>query len=156
MTVKSISQNQQQTRVKEAQKLIRSLEIPSQGWLQTMRKALGMSGAELARKLKVSRSLIAQAERNEKSSTVTIKTLTDMAQAMGCELKYAIVPADGQSAEDLIKAQAFKKARAIAARTQEHMKLEGQDLHKPALELQIKLLAERLVLQMPADFWSDN
>ena len=61
-----------------------NLTLPPEGWLRTMRKALGMSGAQLARRMGVSRALISQAESNEVSGNVTMKTMQTMAQAMGC------------------------------------------------------------------------
>jgi len=43
-----------------------------------------------------------------------------MAEAMGCRLVYAIVPANG-SVDDLILLQARKKARALVTQAGTHM-----------------------------------
>lgn len=156
MTVKLTSRQQQQQIVDQAsQRFVKFIE-PRVGWLRTIRKALGISGAELARKLGVTRALISQAERNEPLGSITLKSMETMAAAMGCKIVYAIIPTDDRSTSDLIYAQAEKKARAIAARTHEHMVLENQSLFKADLDRQIRNLAERLVVQMPADFWSDK
>jgi transcriptional regulator with XRE-family HTH domain len=61
-----------------------------------MRKALGMSGAQLARKMGVSRALVSQAESNEVSGNVTMKTMQTMAEAMGCRFVYAVLPPKGK------------------------------------------------------------
>ena len=131
------------------------LALPSEGWLRTMRKALGMSGAQLARKRGVTRALISQAESNEVSGSATIKTMQKMAEAMGCRFVYAVLPPKGKETEDVIFVQAMKKARAIAERTDEHMALEGQSLSNAELENQIKRLAQRLAIEMASDFWND-
>jgi predicted DNA-binding mobile mystery protein A len=156
MSVSYIARSQNQSKVYEAQNKIGVIEVPAQGWLKTIRAALGLSGAELARKIGVSRSQIAQSEANEQSGTVTINTMIALAKAMGCEFKYAIVPAQGKTVNDLILAQALKRARVLGLRTQQHMVLEHQGLREEALDLQINQLAERLMLEMPSDFWSDN
>ena len=132
------------------------LILPSEGWLRTMRKALGMSGAQLARKLGVTRALISQAESNEASGGVTLKTMQKMAEAMGCRFVYAVLPLKGKETEDVIFAQAMKKARTIVERTDMHMALENQSLSKAVLEKQIKQLAQRLVIEMASDFWNDK
>jgi predicted DNA-binding mobile mystery protein A len=132
------------------------LAFPPEGWLRTMRKALGMSGAQLARKIGVTRALISQAENNEVHGNVTLKTMQTMAEAMGCRFVYAVLPPKGKETEDVIFAQAMKKARAIAERTNEHMALEGQSLFKATLENQIERLAQRLAVEMASDFWNDK
>lgn len=127
---------------------------PSEGWLRTMRKALGMSGAQLARKMDVTRALISQAESNEVSGSVTIKTMQKMAEAMGCRFVYAVLPPKGKETEDVIFAQAMKKARAIAERTDGHMALENQSLTETEREKQLNRLAQRLAIEMASDFWN--
>ena len=124
--------------------------------MRTMRKALGMTGAQLARKMGVTRALISQAEGNEVSGSINLKSLQKTAEAMGCRFVYAILPPQGKSAEDVIFAQAMKKARTIASRTDIHMELEGQSLFKDDLERQIKHLAQRLAFDMAPGFWDDK
>lgn len=153
--------NIQNTIIQQYQRLIdrasfsgSDLDLPPEGWLRTMRKALGMSGAQLARKMGVTRALISQAENNEVHGNVTLKTMQTMAEAMGCRFVYAVLPPKGKETEDVIFAQAMKKARAIAERTNEHMALEGQSLFKATLENQIERLAQRLAVEMASDFWN--
>lgn len=155
MSVKDVSRRNYQRQLDNARTKIRDVKIPKEGWLAASRKALGMSGAELARKLNLSRSNVKQAENNELTGSATIATLNSLAEAMGCKLVYAIVPPDGQTIEQLIFTQAMKKARAIAEKTHEHMELEGQALFKATLDYQIEQLAKRIQLEMPTDFWSN-
>jgi predicted DNA-binding mobile mystery protein A len=112
-----------------------------------------MSGAQLARKMGVTPALISQAECNEVSGSVTLKTMQEMAEAMGCRFVCAILPPKGKETEDVILTQTMKKARAISERTDERMALEGQSLSSAELEKQIKRLAQRLAIEMKSDFW---
>ena len=156
MNVQNAILQQYQRFVDRASLSSADLSHPSEGWLRTMRKALGMSGAQLARKMGVTRALISQAESNEVSGSVTMKTMQTMAEAMGCRFVYAVLPPAKKETEDVIFAQAMKKARAIAERTDEHMVLEGQNLSKATLENQIERLAHRLAVEMAPDFWNDK
>ena len=79
-----------------------------------------------------------------------------MVEAMGCRFVYAVLPPKGKETEDVIFAQAMKKARAIAERTDEHMALEGQSLSLDELEKQIKRLAQRFSIEMRSDFWDEG
>ena len=73
----------------------RRVHRPSGGWLRTVRKALGLSAAAMARDLKVSPSAVFQMERAEWKDTITLRRLEDAARAMSCQLVYAIVPYQG-------------------------------------------------------------
>src|SRR3989338_3583809 len=125
------------------------LPMPPEGWLRTMRKALGMSGAQLARRLGVSRAQIAQSEKNELSGAITLRTLQNMAEAMGGRVVYAIVPHDG--IETLLKMQAKDKARQLMSRVDTHMALESQLLDSERHQFEMGRLEQELLKEMPAN-----
>ena len=156
MNVQNTILQQYQRFVDHASLSSADLTLPPEGWLRTMRKALGMSGAQLARKIGVTRARIAQAETAEASGGVTLKTMQTMAEAMGCRFVYAVLPPKGKETDDVIFAQAMKKARAIAERTDEHMALENQRLSEGEREKQLNRLAQRLAIEMATDFWNDK
>lgn len=128
-----------------------NIQKPSEGWLAMLRKALGMSGAQVAARTGVSRNAVYQAERNERDGVITIKQMQKLAEAMGGRFVYAIVP-DG-SVEDVIRAQAQRKAEALIRRASAHMALEKQSLSNAQTKLRIEELAAELVRDMPPDFW---
>ncbi len=70
------------------------------GWLRGVRQALGMRVAEVAGRLKTGTSEVYRLEVSEARETITLKKLRAAAEAMGCELVYALVPARG-TLEDL-------------------------------------------------------
>src|SRR5271155_1176603 len=118
MTVKTIVRQQCQ-RIVDSTTNCAGLRTPPEGWLQTVRKALGMSGAQLAKKMRVTRARVAQAEHAELDGGVTLKSMKAFAEAMGCRFVYAVVPP--KRIEDLITAQARKKAEALVSTASEHM-----------------------------------
>ena len=127
---------------------------PSEGWIATTRTALGMSAAQLARRLGVTRARVSQAEQAELSGGVTLKTMQSMAEAMRCRFVYAIVPKDG-CIEDAIKAQAHRKALALVNKASIHMALERQALPAAKNKKEVERIAGELIRTMPTDFWAD-
>jgi len=128
--------------------------LPKEGWLRTVRTALGMSGTQLAKKLGVTKARISKAEQDEPHGSVTLKTMHSMADAMDCKFVYAIVPK--QNVEDVIKERAIEKARAQVKATSTHMALEAQSLSKEQLEFEIERIAAQIIDKMPSDFWKDE
>jgi predicted DNA-binding mobile mystery protein A len=128
-----------------------AVQRPSEGWLATIRKALGMSGAQVAMRMNVSRNAIYQAESKERDGAITINQMHKLAEAMGGRFVYAIIP-EG-SIEDVIRAQARRKAEARICRASAHMALEKQSLPSAQTKQRIEELADELVRDMPPDFW---
>lgn len=71
---------------------IKSYSHNQQGWLKTARKALFLSADTVASKLKVARSAYSKYEESEEKGVITLTTLARAAEAMNCELVYAIRP----------------------------------------------------------------
>ena len=128
--------------------------LPKEGWLRTVRTALGMSGTQLANKLGVTKARISKAEQDEPHGSVTLKTVQSMAEAMDCRFVYAIVPK--RNVEDVIKERAIEKARAQVKAASIHMALEAQSLSKEQLEFEIERIAAQIIDKMPSDFWNDE
>lgn len=77
----------------EADQLVRPfLNVPSEnyGWLKRTREALFLSRESVALKLQISRQAYSQGEENERKMRLEI--LLTYAEAMDCELVYAIRP----------------------------------------------------------------
>jgi predicted DNA-binding mobile mystery protein A len=154
MTVKKVARQQYQAIVDRAASHARTLQVPSEGWLRTVRKALGMSGAQLAKKMSVTRARVAHAENAELSGGVTLKSMQAAAEAMGCRFVYAIVPP--QRIQNIIIAQARKKAMAVVGTASKHMALESQTLSDDQIAQEIARLTRDIAHEMPSDFWSDK
>lgn len=128
--------------------------LPTEGWLRTVRTALGMSGTQLAKKLGVTKARVSKAEQDEPHGSVTLKTMQTMAEAMDCKFVYAIVPK--QNVEKVIKERAIEKARVQVKAASTHMALEAQSLNKDQLEFEIDRIAAQIMDKMPSDFWNDE
>jgi len=152
--MKAVLQQQYRGLVEGATASLAGLKAPSEGWLRTVRKALGISGAELARKMGVTRARVSQAEHAELTGGVTLKSMQATAEAMGCRFVYAIIPPG--RIEDVIMAQARKKALAIVGTASQHMALENQALPNDRIAQEVERLTREIAQEMPSDFWREN
>ena len=98
---------------------------PAKGWARAIREAIGVSAGELSRISGTHRSLPLQLERAEAAGSITLKSLSNLANALDCDLVYALVPRAGSMQaliENRARAQATKRVLAV-----EHtMALEDQ------------------------------
>src|ERR1035441_9133718 len=74
---------------------------PTNGLLRAVRHALHIPVAEIAEKMGVNRSIIFDLEAREPKNTITLKSMSRMAEAMDCKVLYGIVPIEGKTLEDL-------------------------------------------------------
>lgn len=151
MNVKETARKQYVRIVDSAAQQLSGLQKPTEGWLATFRKALGMSGAHLAARMDLSRNAVYQAERNERDGAITLNQMHKLAEAMGARFVYAVVP-DG-SVDDIVRAQAWRKAEARVRRASAHMALESQSISNQQARQRIKELADELARDRPRDFW---
>src|SRR6266567_3571094 len=70
------------------------LRPPVRGWIKAIREALGMSSAQLAKRLKIKQPTVTAMEQSELKGTIQLATLRRIAAAMNCTLVYALVPND--------------------------------------------------------------
>src|ERR1700733_4500596 len=84
---------------------------PPKGWIRAIREALGLSSAEFAKRMKANRSLIVQQEKAEADDRIPLKSLRAFANALDCDLGYALVPRAG-SLQELVDARARVAAKA--------------------------------------------
>ncbi len=156
MSVKTTVQKQYQAKVDQAAAApVWGLKRPSEGWIASVRKALGISAAQLGRMVGRTRANISAAERSEQNNRATLQTMGTMAEAMGCKFVYAIIPAEGRI-DDVLTTQARKKARTLVARASTHMALEKQALSEDQIDDEIEGLARELLRNPPSDFWEDE
>jgi predicted DNA-binding mobile mystery protein A len=155
MSVKTIVQQQYRSIVDNAAATVAGLKAPPEGWLRTVRSALGMSGTDVAKKMGVTRARVTKAEHAELTGGVTLKSMQATAEAMGCRFVYAIIPTSGRI-EDIVTAQARKKAMAIVGTASKHMALEDQKLPDDKIAQEVERLTREIALEMPPNFWSDK
>jgi len=98
---------------------------PQKGWIRAVREALGMTLLELSTRMKSSLSLAAQFEKSEAEYRITLKSLRQAADALGCDLVYALVPKQG-TLHELVERAATEEATADVVAVEHTMKLENQ------------------------------
>ncbi len=155
MSIEKIVAKQYRDKVNQAVKQFGSFSmLPPEGWVRTVRTALGMSGSQLAARLGVSKARVSKAEKDEPAGSVTLKTMHTMAKAMGCRFVYAVIPE--KEVEEVIKQRAIKKAREQVKTASTHMALEAQSLNEEQLNFEIERIAAEIVEKMPSDLWRDK
>jgi predicted DNA-binding mobile mystery protein A len=65
---------------------------PKNGWIRLMREALGLSLADVAKRVGIHRQNVLSFQKSEETEHITIRNLRRIAEAMDCELVYYIIP----------------------------------------------------------------
>jgi len=99
---------------------------PQAGWVRAIRDALGMSTRDLASRLSVTSMAISKLEASERAGTIGLDTLSRAADALGCDVVYALVPRVPLA--DQVHRQAEALARAELSPVTTTMALEDQSV----------------------------
>jgi predicted DNA-binding mobile mystery protein A len=109
----------------ESYKAAAKIPRPLKGWIRTIRQALGVSSGELGRRLGTSRQFPLQLEKGEEEDRITLKSLRGVANALDCDLVYALVPR-ARSMQELIENRARAEAKKRVLGVEHSMALENQ------------------------------
>jgi transcriptional regulator with XRE-family HTH domain len=71
--------------------------------------------AEIAEKMGVNRSVVFDIETREPKRTITLRSISRMAEAMGCKLVYGIVPKDGMNLEELAERRLWASVLGVGS-----------------------------------------
>ncbi len=126
---------------------------PPSGWVSTIRDALGMTREQLAKRLGIARNSVYKLEMDEAASRVTLARLQRAANALDCELAYALVPRT--SLADTVHRQAIKQAKRKFDRVNVSQALEASAVASAVLSRQVEDLAAELVIDRPSTLWDD-
>ena len=86
---------------------------PTNGLLRAVRQVLRVPVAEVAEKMGVCRSVVLDLEARELKNNVTLRSMSRMADAMGCKVVYGIVPEGGKTLEDLAEYRLWAAVREV-------------------------------------------
>jgi len=120
--------------------------LPRLGWVRAVRDALGMSTRQLAARMKVAQPTVVQLEQSEERGTIQLATLRRAADAMNCDLVYALVPREG-SLEATVLTQARRRASTVIDAVDRSMELEDQAVTDP---VEYQAAMDRTALQVAA------
>lgn len=127
---------------------------PPSGWIKAIREGLGMAATHLAARLGVTTSTVTRLETSEADDTISLATLRRAADALGCELHYALVPK--QSLADTLGDRALTLARQQMASVSHTMALEAQATSRETVEAQTRALAESLLKGSRRALWKET
>lgn len=114
---------------------VKSYAAPVRGWIKAIREGLGMTTAQLARRLRVKQPSVVVLEQSEAKGTMALATLRRAAEALDCTLVYALVP--NKPLEAMVRDRARQFARKRRAPVEHSMLLEDQAV--PAEDFESRL-----------------
>ena len=103
----------------------KNVSRPQKGWIRAVREATGVTIRELAKRLHNAPSVTARLEGSEAEYRITLGKLRDAADALGCQLVYALVPKNG-SIQELAEADIRTKVAENVRAIEHSMALEDQ------------------------------
>jgi len=128
-----------------------SLGMPKQGWIKTIREALGLSASQLGAKVGIHQTRISRLENAEKDGSLKLSSLQKIAKGLGMKFVYGFVP------QDTLDAMVRKQAKSIALKRLESldntMRLENQALSQDERQKALEDMVERILIDNPKDIW---
>jgi predicted DNA-binding mobile mystery protein A len=132
-------------------KRVREDPSPAQGWVAAIRETLGMSVGQLASRMGITPAAVVQLEHREVEGRVTLESLRKAADAMDCDVVYALVPRT--SLWNTLERQAEAVAREEVQRVGHTMGLEGQRSAEEEEARQEAELRQQLLAELPRRLW---
>jgi predicted DNA-binding mobile mystery protein A len=134
---------------------LRNQELPSrpdQGWIRTIRKALGMSLRQLGERAGMTKASAAQMEGREAEGAITLHSMQKLAAALEADFHYFVLPRCGL--EETVRKRAELLARRLAGEVSDSMALEDQATSEDRLRRLIEHHAVR-ILEEERTLWDD-
>jgi predicted DNA-binding mobile mystery protein A len=97
---------------------------PAKGWIRAIRSALGMTTAQMAKRMGVKQPSVIDYERSEAQGGIELATLRRAAEALNCTLVYALVP--NKPLEKIVREKARVFLRRRLEPVEHSMLLENQ------------------------------
>lgn len=127
---------------------------PKEGWVRTIRTALGMSGSQLGKIMGLSRNRISVLERKEAEGTITLIQLQELAEQLNCDLTYALVPK--KRIEDIIDDRATEIVSRILELNSQNMILEGQSIDEDSQRRLFNQIKEQVIESSGRILWNNT
>ncbi len=127
---------------------------PPRGWIKAIREALGMTTAQLGRRLGVSQPRAVKIENAETKGSITLDSLERAAHALDCRLVYALVPR--KPLDELVVERAERLAKKRLESTSHSMALEAQGVETTDEQEQLKLMIRSLLDKAGSELWEED
>jgi predicted DNA-binding mobile mystery protein A len=119
--------------------------------LKDYREALGMTQAQLAKRLQVRQPVISRIEEDAASSS--LKTIIRIAGVLECDFLGALI--SRRSVAEKVRRQAELAAKKMIARTYANMAMEKQAPSREAYAAQLARLIEELSAKPGPELWEE-
>jgi predicted DNA-binding mobile mystery protein A len=129
----------------------KDVPVPPGGWIRAIRMAIGMPASYAAKRAHLTQQGFSMLERNEAAEKITLKSLKRAAEAIDCDVVYALVPRAG-SLKKLIERQATARARKSILPVSHSMHLENQGSPSGP---KVAELARRLAERPSSALWTE-
>ena len=127
---------------------------PPKGWLRAVRNALGMTSAQLAKRLGVAQPRVLELEKAELSGSVTLHSLERAAEALGCRVIYVLV--SERPLAEVVQKRADHVAERQFARVEQTMNLEDQSVNNTFARKEMRAQLVEELLRKPARLWDET
>jgi len=111
---------------------------PHGGWIRAIRDALGMTAEDLAGRMGLTQSAVTRLEQSERSGRIQLDTLQRVADALECDVVYALVPR--RNLEEMVTERARELALERLGRVEHTMALESQAVEERRMADKLDLL----------------
>jgi len=128
---------------------MKAVNVPVKGWIRAIRETLGMTGEQLARKLRTNKQRISRIEQDETQGKLTLNTLRNVADALDCTFVYGLVPKQGL--DQTIRQRAILLAQKRINRSRQMMGLGGQEIG----EQDESYMVSDIMDEMPKALWEE-
>ena len=126
---------------------------PERGWIRAIREALGMTTAQLGRRLGVSQARASYLEHAETNGSITLKTLERTAEALGCRVAYVLIPE--RPLTETMRNRASALADKQLTSVEHSMRLEAQGVSDKTAHTQAHQQLVTELLRRPTRLWND-
>lgn len=133
---------------------LRLLKKPREGWVRTIRTALGMSGAQLGGMMGLNRNRISVLERKEADGDISLNQLQEIAEKLNCDLTYALVPR--KPIEEMIDERATVIAKRSIEAISQNMFLEAQTITEDAKNRLLNQAKKRVIESGGRALWCNK
>lgn len=130
-----------------------NIRTPKRGWIKAVREMLGMSVTQLGKRTKLNPTTISRLESNEVKEVITLTSLKKLANALECDVCYALIPR--KPFIDILEERAALVIKNQLTRTEGSMSLENQgggDISAHKLTARKAILVETLDKRL----WNDK
>ena len=125
--------------------------VPPCGWIRTIRSSLGMQGIDFAKRLGIAPASASALEQSEAAGTISLKSLRRAADALDCDLVYALVPR--KKLASALEQRACAKADEMLGNVNQTMRLEAQGVDPNKARMQSRETIIKSLLEKPSSLW---